>query len=710
MSLGQLIVRLSLDSSEFVTGLTKSEAQAKKFATQLDTGIARAATLAAGAMVIAGGAALLMAKNIIADAAALDDLSDATGSSVENLSKLSNQAKISGTDFGTLQGLVLKLTAGMAGADDESSNVGRALKALGVDAKDPAEALQQVAVALSKYADGTGKAAIARDLFGKGGPAFLATLKDIAELQDVAATTSTRQAAEAEKLEKAIRRLSVEGTVFKDAVLSLIVPALNNLIERFKIARTEGEGLWAALNRAGTNTAELTGTIDRQVKQVEHVRKALEAAKKSALPNFFVVQQKDLDAEEAKLRSLQSIQKQAMRSLTSSLGLDIPDNKPTLNYTGSNAKTARAAVGADDFARALESVRKMAAGAQGELDALAEGAEKLTHAQKALATLQADDVWQKFTQTQRDQLTAAYDAVSAIEKEANAVNRRREAYEKHVQAAQDMAAVETKARKRVRESVADYALQNDILSRQIALIGQDELAHQKLAAAIEYEQRHKEAVAALDLASVANLEKQYQVRLKLLEAADRANKVLEEQRKSKEFVDALGQAFASAAEDAIVFGRSAKDVLKGLEQDLLRIITRRLVTQPLEAGINSLLTGMGVGNVGAGGTGAGANWGTTLANLASSYFGGSSQGGTYGYASGTNYARGGWAMVGERGPEAMFVPRGAQVIPNHELTARREAKAVTNITVNVLPGATKQSVAQAADEQTRRQLQAARNR
>ncbi len=39
------------------------------------------------------------------------------------------------------------------------------------------------------------------------------------------------------------------------------------------------------------------------------------------------------------------------------------------------------------------------------------------------------------------------------------------------------------------------------------------------------------------------------------------------------------------------------------------------------------------------------------------------------YANGTNSARGGLSLVGERGPELVNLPRGAQVIPNHKLTA-----------------------------------------
>ncbi len=36
----------------------------------------------------------------------------------------------------------------------------------------------------------------------------------------------------------------------------------------------------------------------------------------------------------------------------------------------------------------------------------------------------------------------------------------------------------------------------------------------------------------------------------------------------------------------------------------------------------------------------------------------------YGYANGTSFHPGGMAWVGERGPELLSLPRGAQVIPN----------------------------------------------
>jgi SLT domain-containing protein len=44
--------------------------------------------------------------------------------------------------------------------------------------------------------------------------------------------------------------------------------------------------------------------------------------------------------------------------------------------------------------------------------------------------------------------------------------------------------------------------------------------------------------------------------------------------------------------------------------------------------------------------------------------------GPFPYAGGTDFARGGWSLVGERGPEVVHLPRGAQVIPNSALHSK----------------------------------------
>lgn len=73
-------------------------------------------------------------------------------------------------------------------------------------------------------------------------------------------------------------------------------------------------------------------------------------------------------------------------------------------------------------------------------------------------------------------------------------------------------------------------------------------------------------------------------------------------------------------------------------------------------------------------------------NIFSSLFGGIFK--LFGFADGTDFAPGGVAMVGERGPELVNLPRGSQVVPNHKLgmggkpqAGSRSARFEYNITV-----------------------------
>ncbi|HEX9770162.1 MAG TPA: hypothetical protein VGA50_13400, partial [Kiloniellales bacterium] len=63
----------------------------------------------------------------------------------------------------------------------------------------------------------------------------------------------------------------------------------------------------------------------------------------------------------------------------------------------------------------------------------------------------------------------------------------------------------------------------------------------------------------------------------------------------------LGFTFASAFEDAIVKGESLSDILQGLEEDILRILTRLLITEPLARGLTAGLGSFTGGGLGSGG-------------------------------------------------------------------------------------------------------------
>ena len=107
----------------------------------------------------------------------------------------------------------------------------------------------------------------------------------------------------------------------------------------------------------------------------------------------------------------------------------------------------------------------------------------------------------------------------------------------------------------------------------------------------------------------------------------------------------LGLTFSSAFEDAIVGGNKLSDVLRGLEQDILRIVTRKLVTEPLGNFATAALKGLMSPGGGAGGGLSGLI--SSAGSWLSSIFGGF-------FADGGYLPPGRWGIAGERGPEPIF--------------------------------------------------------
>lgn len=66
----------------------------------------------------------------------------------------------------------------------------------------------------------------------------------------------------------------------------------------------------------------------------------------------------------------------------------------------------------------------------------------------------------------------------------------------------------------------------------------------------------------------------------------------EASEKLKSSADDLGWAFSSAFEDAIVEGKKFSDVLKGLAQDIMRLVVRQTVTAPMAGAISGMLSGL----------------------------------------------------------------------------------------------------------------------
>lgn len=130
-------------------------------------------------------------------------------------------------------------------------------------------------------------------------------------------------------------------------------------------------------------------------------------------------------------------------------------------------------------------------------------------------------------------------------------------------------------------------------------------------------------------------------------AADAFGEASQEIKETNKLAEELGMTFTSAFEDAVVAGKSLSEVLKGLAQDILRIATRKLVTEPL---------------------------GQVFTNAIGSFFGG-------GKATGGDVIGGRSYLVGENGPE-MFTPRTTGTITPSSGGGAGGATIVQNINVS----------------------------
>lgn len=262
-ALGSLVVKLALEYAEYTRGLDKSDQAALKFAQNAQRHFDSAAkasqeflsNMAKGAV---GAVAALVTVNSVIDQlnssvdrlAALDDLTQKTGASVENLSRLQQVAGAFSHDFGAVDGALSKLAKGMATADSETSKTHKALKALGIQARDaagnlrdPSEVLVDAAKKLQGYEDGAAKAALMMDLVGKSGADMLPYLNDVADNIDKFTGVSAEAAAQAAKYQDQMGLLKMRHEELVTQLTIAALPAMNDLLEAFLDTSKAGDEL-----------------------------------------------------------------------------------------------------------------------------------------------------------------------------------------------------------------------------------------------------------------------------------------------------------------------------------------------------------------------------------------------------------------------------------------------------------------------------------
>lgn len=252
-SLGVLTLDLILRAGAFTAGMTGAERAANKSLTNIERRayafgrtVGQGLKIGAGIAVAALGALTVAIGKSIDNADQIRDLSIRIGVGTERLSEYAYAAKQTGTDIEGL-GRGLKILAkNLAEAADPTSGKGELFEALGVNVKDAAGNLKQLDVILPEIAnkfklleDGTTKAALAQELFGKSGLELTEFLNQGGDgLEEMAAKArslgiiiSEETAAAADQFNDRLADLRAQGQGFSNQVTSQLLPALNQTVE-----------------------------------------------------------------------------------------------------------------------------------------------------------------------------------------------------------------------------------------------------------------------------------------------------------------------------------------------------------------------------------------------------------------------------------------------------------------------------------------------
>jgi hypothetical protein len=269
-ALGSLVVSLEANTAKFTSAMDKAAYQTEQAMKSMEDD-AKTVGSALGAMAVAGtGAMAVMIKSAIDGMDALNDLKDATGASIANISALEDVAVRSGANIDTVGTAMIKFQKVLMDAKP-GSQAELGLTALGLRAEelknmDLGEAMLQYAKAMDQFADDGDKARLMLEQTGKSVRELAPFLKDLAEQEKLIGTVSAEQALEAEKFNKELFNMKKNADDVARAIAGPLITAFNNFMSAQREAKKEGKfGLFTSLQDMGAREdrlkdANFTGT------------------------------------------------------------------------------------------------------------------------------------------------------------------------------------------------------------------------------------------------------------------------------------------------------------------------------------------------------------------------------------------------------------------------------------------------------------------
>ncbi|HEY0847394.1 MAG TPA: hypothetical protein VGE12_18640 [Noviherbaspirillum sp.] len=552
------------------------------------------------------GAFAAMVKSAIDTADNLNDLSKSTGIAVDNLAGLKMAAQQSGTELEGVAKAVNKLSVNIAKDSEKFAK-------LGVTAKDPIEALKQLADVFVSIEDPQLRAAVGSEALGKSWESVAPLLAEggqkIGEMVDKGKRLSnvTQEAAEqADKFNDQLVELRTAADGLAMKVGSDLLPALTEVTGAVKTAYEESgalKALWVALG--GLGTALFTDDFASTKVKIQNVQNEianLEDRKKQLVGAGYL--QQWLFGTEGEIETKIASLKTELAGLQKSLQ---PPEKPQVDPEIARIE-ARAKAEAEARARKFIADKAASEHAAKEFEAM------VKHSKQYIESLELETKKVGLSADQVKMLAAAQEAAKAptadlakrIMEQALALDIKTKAHEASMEAerrANEIADRMAKDADSIWEQVRALEVENETYGMIESSV--TELAIAQVESARQAFDLTEREVAALDskLAALKRLQQQ--------------QRIGESREATRRAADASYQEWSRMHED---LSRSLTDnIMRGGKNalDYIKDYARTLVLQPIVKMIADPLASMVTGAFGgSGGAGAGSS-GSILGNLGS---------------------------------------------------------------------------------------------
>ncbi len=236
-------VRIGLESEAFANGLDRVQTQVRRNIEDMSSHFSKLQVMVSG---IAAGALTVFVKQGIDAADSLSKLSIKTGATVETLAGFDLAAKLSDTSLEAIAKSSVKLS-------EQLVKNGETFKALGINTKDPTEAMIQLADVFVGMEDPAQRAALANKLFGKSGIDLLPMLMDgsdalrgMIEQGKQYNPVTEDMAAQAAAFNDKLTLVDESVTTASTTIAGKMLPILNTMADQFQQTSTDSDLLTMA--------------------------------------------------------------------------------------------------------------------------------------------------------------------------------------------------------------------------------------------------------------------------------------------------------------------------------------------------------------------------------------------------------------------------------------------------------------------------------